>query len=323
MARWSSPGVSEGFVAMAVTDLAVWTPEEIEVLAAQLRRPDTAQSLLCNFLLSNEGVPQESLEPLIQIFETAAKIGHFIWPDQIRNLIAGKRVIDFGCGVTLYGAVFRALGAKSYVGIEPRLDMRKTTYRSRLFKGTYKASVSLSDVCRHVPNCAYFSSASDRPDERYDVAVMHTVTEHLLDIESVFREVASSLAPGGQVWFLHDNFYSWAGHHMAPHSLKSFDPSNPEHHVYSDWKHVSYDPAPDHPFITNLNRIRLDELKDVTSKYFDIEEWQEVFDGSEIRKRLTDDILAALPGMTERDLMVRHVRCLATVREQRAHARAA
>ncbi|RXF73248.1 class I SAM-dependent methyltransferase [Hansschlegelia zhihuaiae] len=303
-----------GYAHMVGADLADWSPDEIEVLAEQLRRADTAQALLSNYLLFNEGVKPDHLRRLNDVFYTAAKIGHYIWPTQLRQMVLGKRVLDFGCGVTLYGAVFRALGATAYVGIDPRVDMRKKSYRSRLYKGSYQADVSLTDVCRVIPRCDYYPSSESAFLGLFDVAVLHSVTQHLLDIEAAFREVSSLLGPGGQIWFLHDNFYAWAGHHMAPHSVKALDPDNADHAIYSDWRHVTYKPDDDHPFVTNLNRIRIDQLRSITDKYFIIEEWNEIEDGADVRSRLTDSIVFGLPEYTRRDLLVRHVKCLAKVR---------
>lgn len=297
---------------IAAIDLNALPVSTIAAISFQLARPETAQALVANYAMFNHPVRNKILNPLMAIYNAACEIGHNRWPNQIRDLVIGKRILDVGCGTTLYGAVFRALGATSYVGVDPRIHMKRKQFRSRLGKGSVRTNVSLTSVVSVIPNVEYHAEVRFDSMEWFDLAVMHTVTEHLADPDSTFATVARLLRPGGKIWFLHDNFYSWAGHHMPPHSLKGYLPDDPDHRLYADWKHVKFEPDENHPFRTNLNRLRLDDLRGIVERYFVIEEWQEVEDSARVRERLTPAIEAELADYTRRDLLVKHVICQGT-----------
>jgi SAM-dependent methyltransferase len=275
----------------------------------QMAEADTPQALVALYGFFNPPQPAAQAADLFRIYSAACEVGHHIWPNQIRGLLRDKDVLDVGCGTTLYGAVIRAFGAKSYLGTDPRVSLRRNTFRNRAKRGDTRTDVTLGQVLRTIPNVAYEPVGAIEMENRFDLALLHTVTEHLMDIETAFAQIARSLRPGGRVWFLHDNYYSWTGHHMPPHSLGAYQPGDPEHEKYVDWRHVDYDAAADHPTRTNVNRIRLDDLRKVTERFFEIESWEEVRDRKAVLNRLTPEIRERLSQYTERELTTKHAIC--------------
>ena len=294
--------------------LGAFPLEKIVEIGSEAYKGETAAALLLNHI-QNNGVPRpELVESLLKIFGAACDIGHNKWPLQIRDIIKGKSLLDVGCGSTFYGAVLRALGATSYLGVDPRVDLARNTFRSRIKKGSVKLDLNLSAVVAAIEHVEFQKAF---PQGRtFDLALLHTVTEHLEDVAGTFAAIADSLQPNGRMWFLHDNFYGWSGHHLEPHSIASFDPANEEHLKYADWNHIGYAPAPDHIFSTGLNRIRIDDLKAITSEFFDILSWDEVAEKDAIKRRLDNAILERRAEYTARELLTKHVICLAQVRRR-------
>ena len=241
----------------------------------------------------------------------ACEMGHDIFPKTIAHLIQGRAVVDVGCGNTLYGLVMMALGARSYVGFDPRLDLSRRNYRlRRVQKGSIQTDVAVSDLMPLIPGLTY-AREQLLPQGRYDIAVMQAVTEHVMDLESLMAAIAGALRPGGLVWFLHDSFQSWGGHHEAPHSPRKFDPADPAHLRFADWAHLTFDPPEDHPFRTNLNRVRLDDLRRIVERHFTLRDWTEVRESRAVLIRITPEIEARVAPVTPRELRVKHVICLA------------
>lgn len=288
--------------------------EQIMALGQEVTAADTSAALTLSYIIHNGPQKEKTVKSLVKIYDVACEIGHDKWPQQVSSLVRSKDVLDYGCGTTLYGAVLRAHGARRYVGIDPRVDLDRTSYRSRIEKKTVKRSISLNNILAIIDNLDYYGY-DIQAEQQFDVILMHTVTEHLSDVDSTFARLSQFLRPGGQMWFLHDNFYGWAGHHLAPHSVRAFDPNNPDHQRYADWAHVSNDINDD--TFGDLNRIRLDDLKTVTSKYFDIMEWKEIREKSPVSTRLTPIIRNKLMNYSDRDLLTKHVICCATKSEAR------
>ena len=156
----------------------------------------------------------------------------------------------------------------------------------------------------------------DMPKERrFDLAVMHNVTEHLQNIESVFSAIAARLKPGGKLLYNHHNFYSWNGHHLRPKVVSDIDLTDPSQAEMVDWGHVEYDPAPEHYIARGLNRIRLDDLIALTERFFDIDLSEEKPSRAETGLgRLNDTIRARYDYLTDRDFETQNLLCVATVR---------
>src|SRR5262249_33988793 len=103
----------------------------------------------------------------------------------------------------------------------------------------------------------------------------------------------------GLLWISHCNYYSWTGHHYPPRSVAAWDRSDPTENEHVDWKHLE----PTHRAYTNpnFNRIRLEDLRAVIAKYFEIIEWKIAVEGlprltPELRKKWRKYSLAELLG---------------------------
>lgn len=256
----------------------------------------------------------------------AAQFGYFKWPVQIRNHIRGRRILEIGCGSGTDGIAYTTLGAREYVGIDPSIKLDSNVVKNRLGprrrggrlpKETF--GWSPRQINEAMPQIKFFAGSFEEMTaqhdfQAFDVASAYTVTEHLIQIDEVFAGIAALLKKSGKLIYYHHNFYCWNGHHELPKRVQDMDENDPEQQLYMDWRHVKLDPPPGHKFHGYLNRIRLDELRQVTEKHFSIETWEEVQDSDGLQ-RLTDEIRADLiPAYSERELTTAKVFCVATKR---------
>lgn len=274
--------------------------------------------------MKSSGADSPDAQPFrVDMAQRAAEFGYFKWPVTIRDHIGGKRVLDVGCGSGIDSIGFVTLGAREYVGIDRgmKLDSSKVKNKNaaRLKGGlTPKESFGWTpnDISLAFPQITFFRGTfeelrAQRGFSKFDVITMHTVTEHLMQIEEVFAGCEALLANGGKFIYLHHNFYGWNGHHMPPKRVEDVDESDPDQLHYLDWRHITFDAPEDHYFHSGLNKIRLDDLKALTEKYFKIIEWRERMDD---RGRLTQEIRNRLSQYSERELATDKVFCLALKR---------
>jgi SAM-dependent methyltransferase len=252
------------------------------------------------------------------VLERAHRYGYMNWANTIQDHVRGKSVLDVGCVPGLHGFGYLAAGADSYLGLDPIIDLdrdRLKNLEARSAKMPFGwTPAELSAMFE--PWTVLPTAIGDLPDERaFDIAVMHNVTEHLMDIEGVFAEIARRLKPGGKLLYNHHNFYSWNGHHLPPKRVSAIDLSDPAQREMVDWGHVEYDPAPDHYVARGLNRIRLDDILALTERWFVIETREEKPSRPETGLgRLTDAIRRRYPYLTDRDFETQNLLCVATVR---------
>ena len=258
----------------------------------------------------------KAFEP--EILTRAFDFGYMDWPNKIREHVFGKDVIDIGCGPGLHGIGYIVAGANSYLGLDPILKPDRDRSKN-LSKASRKEPFGWTpnQISRLIePWHASPEALGDTPAERrFDLCTMHNVTEHLMFLEEIFADVAARLRPGGKLLYNHHNFYAWNGHHLPPKNVSKIDMDDPAQREMIDWNHISYDPAPDHYIARGLNRIRLDEIIELTKKYFDIEEMREIPSSPEFGGgRLTDEIRARHSQYEERELTIQNLFCIATVR---------
>ena len=244
----------------------------------------------------------------------AVELGYVGWPKKIRKYIQGKRLLDVGCGNGMHAIGYVVSGVSRYVGLDPRVNLDADSAKSKTTSRQEPLGFTPRDVLACYPNTALIEGTFEAiaPDEVFDVAVLHNVTEHLQHLEEVLAGCARRLALDGRMIFNHHNYYCWNGHHLPPRTLKAIVPGDPEQKKYMDWAHLDFDPPPDHYIATGLNRVRLDELRAIVERHYDIKEWTErPSDENNGGGRLTPEILARHPEHSERELRIHNVLCVA------------
>lgn len=269
------------------------------------------------YWLNNADKPWRGTSFRPEILSKAFDYGYMSWPSKIQEHIRDKDIIDIGCGPGLHGIGYLVGGARSYVGLDPIVKLDKDRVKNLTakckepFGWTPNEIAELIEPWKITPKLSY-----ELPEERmFDVATLHNVTEHLLQIEDVFRDLSLRLRPGGVMIYNHHNFYTWNGHHLPPKSIAAIKPGDPKQKEMMDWAHIAFDPPPEHYISRGLNRIMLDDLIALTEKYFDIEFSEEIPTRPENGAlRITDGIRNRYPHLTDRDLLTQNLFCIARVR---------
>jgi 2-polyprenyl-3-methyl-5-hydroxy-6-metoxy-1,4-benzoquinol methylase len=248
------------------------------------------------------------------LVERAVQLGYVGWPKKIRKYIQGKRLLDVGCGNGMHAIGYVVSGVTRYLGLDPRVNLDADTAKSKTNSRQEPLGFTPRDVLRCYPQTALVQGTFEAiaPDEIFDVAVLHNVTEHLSHLEEVIAGCVKRLAPDGRMIFNHHNYYCWNGHHLPPRTLRAIAPGDSEQQKYMDWAHLDFDPPAGHYIATGLNRVRLDELRAIVERYYDIKEWTErPSDENNGGLRLTPEIIARHPEYSERELRVHNVLCVA------------
>lgn len=270
------------------------------------------------FWINNADKPWRARAFHPDVIERAHAFGYMNWANQVQDHVRGQSVLDVGCGPGLHGLGYLAAGAKSYLGLDPIIDLDRDRVKNLSARSQKMAfGWTPAELGRMLePWEVRPDPIQDLPDDRvFDIAVLHNVTEHLLQIDSVFEAIARRLKPGGRLLYNHHNFYAWNGHHLPPKRVSDIKPGDPDQAEMMDWGHVEYDPAPEHYIARGLNRIRLDDLIALTERFFDIEICDERPSRPETGLgRLTDEIRDRYPYLTDRDFETQNLFCLARVR---------
>jgi SAM-dependent methyltransferase len=140
---------------------------------------------------------KEDPEPFYRLLaaETAESL------DQRYGPLAGRRVVDLGCGPGFYTDALREVGAEVVPVDNSEEEMR---------------------LVGEPPSGAVLADAGDLPleDESVDGAFCSNLLEHTPDAEPVLREIERVLRPGGWAYISWTNWYSpWGGHDMTPYHL--------------------------------------------------------------------------------------------------------
>lgn len=287
-------------------------PEEALAIvehAKTYRVPSDWQGLLFHYVLNNGAPKDKNIRSVARVMEVASTFDHHLWPLELRELVAGQDVLDFGCGATLHGPVFRALGAKTYTGVDAAIDHARKKFRNRRTRTTEPAGFSLADVSRLMPGVSYFRGERVTSIAAFDVILVQSLSHRGIDLEALLQQLHRALRPQGKIWLNHMNFHAWTGHQRAPKSVKSYDESNPDQHALADWRHVSDTPE---AILPEFNRIRLPEVRRMIDRLFDVEQWSVVREKKDIDARLTPDVRARLAGYSDIELLTKSVTCIAT-----------
>ena len=259
------------------------------------------------------------------LLEITVEFDYLSWPKRIHNYISHKKVIDVGCGFGGYGTGFLTAGAKSYLGLDPEMNLSSTRAKNKRTRKWSDMGITPDEISRRCPDIRLFLGTSEELtfNEKFDVISLHNVTEHLMQLDLVFKGLVKLCHAETKIIFMHHNYYCWNGHHLSPnqpHQIKGENGEGEQTKVM-DWRHISLidEVSDDHYIKTHLNRVTLDEMKEITERYFDIEEWNEIPSNNQTLERLTPEILSSVqksrPYLTRRDLEINVVFALSGVKK--------
>lgn len=285
-----------------------WNNDPVQARIAYFRNAADLETALVNY------------DP--HLIDISCEFDYVTWPKRIQEYVRRKSVIDVGCGFGGYGMGFLIAGAREYVGLDPVMDLDSTRGKNKRIRAWADMGVTPRTIMETLPAIRLFQGTSEDLsfDEKFDTIALHNVTEHLLALEEVLAGLVKLCRPDTTLVYLHHNYYCWNGHHFAPNQPHQLDEDNPDHRLVYDWRHIEIvDDLPDnHYFKTSLNRVRLDEIHEITSRYFEIEEWTEQNSSKATLARLTPEIVdrvrKTVPDMTEREMSVNVVFCRARIK---------
>jgi SAM-dependent methyltransferase len=254
------------------------------------------------------------------LIEVSAEFGYITWPRRIQEYVRGRSVLDVGCGFGGFGMGFLVAGATSYLGLDPEMDLETSDAKNKRIRTWSDMGITPREIAETLPAIRLVRGKSEDLSlgEQFDTISLHNVTEHLQELDRVFAGLVPLCTPDTTLVFHHHNFYCWNGHHEDPVQPAQYDESRWIHRQIADWRHIDIVPSlpPYHRYLSDLNRIRLDELKTITEKYFDIRHWEEIPSSQATLDRLTPEILErvrqTVPDLTERDLSINVVLAIAT-----------
>jgi SAM-dependent methyltransferase len=254
------------------------------------------------------------------LIEVSAEFGYIAWPRRIQEYVRGRSVIDVGCGFGGFGMGFLIAGATSYLGLDPAMDLETSDAKNKRIRTWSDMGITPLEIAEMLPAIRLVRGKSEDLsfDEKFDTISLHNVTEHLQELDRVFAGLVPLCKPDTKLVFHHHNFYCWNGHHDAPNQPEQLDESRWIHRQIADWRHIDLVPSLPayHHYLTDLNRVRLDELRVITEKHFDIEHWEEIPSSPSTLDRLTPEILdrvrQTVPDLTERDLSINVVLAIAS-----------
>ncbi|WP_295888245.1 methyltransferase domain-containing protein [uncultured Thiohalocapsa sp.] len=266
------------------------------------------------FRLSQRELGRQPDARAVALIKRAVELKYLDWPKRIRAQVRGRDVLDVGCGTGVHGIGYLVVGARSYVGVDPRIDLDRDRVKDLRSSTWTSLGWTGREIAEIFPEVRLFKGGvQDLPaDARFDLVVLHNTTEHLLDLDGVLATIVEHLRPDGTLLFNHHNFYSWNGHHLAPKTVAAIDTTNPEQLNYLDWAHLDFDPPEGHYFHRGLNRMRLCELMDLTERHYDIIEWTMTESKPEQGAgRLGDEVRARHPELSDEDFLTQGVFCRA------------
>ena len=284
---------------------------------------DPVQAKIANFYFSSD-VESALANYIPSLLEVSVEFDYLTWPRRLQSLIRGKSVLDVGCGFGGYGTGFLAAGAKSYLGLDPVMNLESTRAKNKRIREWRDMGITPNEIQQRCPDIRLFQGTSEELSfaEKFDVISLHNVTEHLIQLDTVFEGLVDVCHKHTKIVFMHHNYYCWNGHHKSPNQPAQIIGENGEgeQRLLMDWKHIGFaDTAPDdHYTKTHLNRVTLAEIKSITAKYFEIEHWEEISSNADTLKRLTPEIELRLhnshPHLSKCDLQTNVVYAVARLK---------
>ena len=255
------------------------------------------------------------------LIDVATRFDYLSWPKRIQEHL-GASVLDVGCGFGGLGIGYLVAGATSYTGVDPALELDSTRARNKRARRWDDMGITPRQIAATLPAIKLVQSEIEAVElePTFDTLVLHNVSEHLTDLDQVLAHLTSACHPQSRLVLLHHNFYCWNGHKRQPRWPGQIDTSNREHQQNYDWRHINAVPdlPAGHDLLTNLNRLRLDELRAAVERHYVVTHWEEVPSDDATCARLTPEIVdrvrEVVPDITERDLTVNSVFCVASPR---------
>ncbi|WP_183098436.1 methyltransferase [Nocardioides pelophilus] len=258
------------------------------------------------------------------LIDISTRFDYVAWPKRIQEYVRGRSVLDVGCGFGGFGMGFLIAGATSYAGLDPAMPLDSTRAKNKRVRQWDDMGITPREIAEQLPAIRLFQSTSEDLsfDETFDTIALHNVTEHLMQLDEVFRGLVRLCKPDTNLVFHHHNYYCWNGHHLAPNQPAQLKVDDPKQQLVYDWRHINAVPdlPENHYILNNLNRVRLDELRELTERYFEIDRWDEIPSSMATLDRLTPEIVdrvrEAVPDIQERELTVNAVLAVARPKAQ-------
>jgi SAM-dependent methyltransferase len=250
----------------------------------------------------------------LKLLERAVEFNYLSWPRRIFTYVHGKDILDIGCGTGLHAIGYAVVGVRGYTGVDPKVNLESDIGKNLRTRQWEHFGWTPQDIMQQLPHIRLIPGTVEElaPEDTFDVVVLHNVTEHVHNLEEIFREIAIRLRRNGEIVFNHHNYYSWDGHHKIPKFVSDLDPNDPEQQKYVDWRHLRLAESRSDELSAKLNKIRMDELRSLTDKYFVVKTWKEILSGSDKGAgRLNEKIRHAFPQYQEREFLTQHVFCVA------------
>ncbi|MGD8396779.1 MAG: class I SAM-dependent methyltransferase [Candidatus Eiseniibacteriota bacterium] len=120
--------------------------------------------------------------------------------------LAGRAVLDVGCGLGGKSVAYGVAGARSIAGIDLAIDNAHACQRFAA-DGDARASCRLDFVAADAARLPF-------ADASFDTVVANDVMEHLAEPAASLGEMARVTRPGGAVWLFFTPYYSPLGSHL-------------------------------------------------------------------------------------------------------------
>ena len=257
----------------------------------------------------------KNIEP--SLMDNIVAFNYLSWPRKIFFHVYRKDILDIGCGTGLHALGYIVSGVKSYTGLDPKINIHADRGKNLRTSQWQHFGWTPAEMMYQLPIIRFISGTFEdvAPKEKFDIAILHNVTEHLHNLDSVFEGIARRLRPNGRILYQHHNFFSWNGHHKQPKTIDAIDTEDPTQTQYMDWEHIQLANSRTDKLSKKLNKIRIRDLRTLTEKYFTILTWREVrSDPQQGLLRFSDDLLIKYPHYEKKEFLTQHVFCVATIK---------
>ena len=183
------------------------------------------------------------IEPLIEdhpdikdLSFVAYKYGYLGWARKINTHLKSKSVLEIGVGSGLHAIGYIIHGAKNFTGIEPFCDFDNSIGVNKKTGKSENLELSLNQIMKSSLNIKYIKNDFnlERFKEKFDLVILHNVTEHLMEINESFKKISKLLNDEGSLLFNQHSYYCWYGHHMQHRTVDKITNTDAEQKNYID-----------------------------------------------------------------------------------------